>query len=121
MYIAQSPEDRAGHVVGNGQCVAFVIVAADAPHTSLWRRGMRVKGTRLFPGTAIASFDFEGNYGNHTDHSSHAAIYISQDAHGIYVWDQWVGHPVSHRLIHFQPVGHFVHPVNDGGAYSVIE
>ena len=44
----------------------------------------------LRPGTAIATFDPDGRYGNHTDGRSHAAIYLGQDATGIRVIDQWV-------------------------------
>jgi hypothetical protein len=40
-------------------------------------------------GTAIATFVENGRYGNHTDGSSHAAIYIGQTADGIEVIDQW--------------------------------
>ena len=45
--------------------------------------------TQLAPGTAIAVFDSNGRHGNHTDETSHAAIYLRQDAEGIYVIDQW--------------------------------
>ena len=44
----------------------------------------------LRPGTAIATFDPDGRYGNHTDGRSHTAIYLGQDATGIRVIDQWV-------------------------------
>jgi hypothetical protein len=37
-------------------------------------------------GTAIATFDGMGRYPNHA-HGNHAAIYISQDSVGIWVWD----------------------------------
>ena len=68
----------------------------------------------IAPGTAIATFDADGRYGNHTDGRSHAAIYLGQDASGIQVLDQWVGRnrdsqgrlvvapkPVSERTIKF--------------------
>lgn len=41
----------------------------------------------MVPGTAIATFDPSGKYGNHTDGRSHAAIYLGQDATGIQVLD----------------------------------
>src|SRR5712672_2307338 len=70
-------------VIGSGQCVAFVQKAAKAPPTDQWRKGKKVAGDRTVPaGTAIATFDPSGIYGNHTDGRSHAAIYISQDVTG---------------------------------------
>jgi hypothetical protein len=76
----------------------------------------------LTPGTAIATFDPNGTYGNHTDGRSHAAILMASDPKlGLHVWDQWVGHPVSMRWIRFQNGAPGVHPVNDGDAFYVIE
>lgn len=58
------------------------------PHTAAWQRGALVKGNvNMVPGTAIATFDPSGKYGNHTDGRSHAAIYLGQDATGIQVLD----------------------------------
>ncbi|EOI3442298.1 BPSL0067 family protein [Cronobacter turicensis] len=64
----------------------------------------------------MATFEQRGRYGNHTDGRSHAAIYPGQNAYGIVVLDQWMGHfldsnsrrvskphPVSERLIRFIP------------------
>jgi hypothetical protein len=118
-YVALSPEQYAGTVVGDGQCVAFVKVASGAPATSAWTQGSQVRGGSPTKGTAIATFDPDGTYGNHTDGTSHAAIYISQDASGLQVWDQWTGQPVHQRTIAFRAgVGQ---PVNDGDAFYVIE
>ncbi|HJS88205.1 MAG TPA: BPSL0067 family protein [Acetobacteraceae bacterium] len=91
-YVATDPERWIGHSsVGSGQCVALVQRATGAPLTAQWRRGALVKGNMaLRPGTAIATFDPNGRYGNHTDGRSHAAIYLGQDAHGIRVIDQWI-------------------------------
>jgi len=50
----------------------------------------------ISPGSIIATFK-NGNYPNVTGY--HAAIYISHDKNGIWVWDQWVGKPVHKRLI----------------------
>jgi len=118
-YVATSPEKYAGQVVGDGQCVAFVRAASGAPATSSWTKGALVKGTNLAKGTAIATFDSDGTYGNHTDGTSHAAIFISQDATGLQVWDQWIGQPVHQRAIAFR--GGQGKPVNDGDAFYVIE
>ncbi len=102
------------------------------PHTSAWRRGGLVKGNSLLrSGTAIATFDNDGRYGNYVDGRSHAAIYLGQGADGIYVLDQWARHahdaqgkviaipkPVEKRTIRFHKAGRLE---NDGDNYYVIE
>ena len=70
-------------------------------------------------GTAIATFDPDGRYGNHTDGRSHAAIFVAEQGDGLLVWDQWVHHPVSQRIIHFR--GGAGEPVNNGDQFCVIE
>jgi hypothetical protein len=116
-YIAASPQERLGEVVGSGQCVAYVQAAAAAPHTSKWKRGRLVKNDMsLARGTAIATFDPDGTYGNHTDGRSHAAIYLRQDENGLTVVDQWLGQPVHERHIRFGGS----RPVNDGDQFHVI-
>ena len=127
-YVAQSPELLSGTSSGDGQCVALVKRAAHAPPTSFWRRGALVKGNaRLQPGTVIATFDPIGRYGNHTNGTSHAAIYLGQDANGIRVLDQWVetrGHkpwhrPASERTIRFGATHD--HAVNNADNYYVVD
>lgn len=118
-WIAGTPEVHAGRSVANGQCVRYVQVCAGLPHTSNWRQGDPVRDSDIEPGTAIATFDEDGCYGNHTDGRSHAAIFIEQVDDGLRVWDQWVGHPVAERVIHFR--GGVGRPVNDGDAFCVIE
>jgi hypothetical protein len=99
-YIAKTPLAYVGQSVGNGQCVAYTQKAANMPRTVAWKRGELVKGNMtIAPGTAIATFDADGRYGNHTDGRSHAAIYLGQDASGIQVLDQWVGHRIQGRLV----------------------
>lgn len=120
-YVASNPAQYQNTVVGNGQCVAFVQQASSAPNTALWTRGGIARGTALPAGTAIATFDANGVYTNSTDGTSHAAIYVSHDAIGILVWDQWVGQPVHQRTIRFQGGAPGVKPVNDGDAFYVIE
>jgi len=56
-YVAPHPEQYAGQVVGDGQCVAFVKASSGAPVTSMWKRGQKVKGNNVSKGTAIATFD----------------------------------------------------------------
>ena len=107
-------------VVGSGQCVDLVKKAAGIGHTSEWNRGEAVLGNQnLRPGTAIACFDRNGRYGNHTDGSSHAAIYLGPSTvypGGIRVYDQWNGQPAHERDI--RPAGGSA--VNSARSYSVI-
>jgi hypothetical protein len=117
-WTATDPERYDGEVVGDGQCVAYVQRACGAPHTSQWRQGALVKGSDLAQGTAIATFDPNGTYGNHVGRS-HAAIFHQQNPTGLLVWDQWVGHPVAPRLIRFR--NGQGSPVNDGDQFHVIE
>lgn len=118
-HIAPHPETYAGRVVGNGHCVAYVREAAKLGHTSTWRAGDAP--TRDTPaGTAIATFDDDGRYGNHTDGRSHAAILIAWEPEGLRVWDQWLGQPVHSRLIRFPVIGKPT-AANDGHAYRLID
>ena len=119
-YIASNAHRFLGQSVGNGQCVAFVRAAANAPATTAWRKGDLVKGNMTIqPGTAIATFDANGHYGNHTDGRSHAAIYLEQSDDGISVLDQWAMpeiQPVHPRTIKLgQPL-----PVNNGNKFYII-
>jgi hypothetical protein len=118
-WIAVDPERYEGQSVGSGQCVAFVQAAALAPRTAGWTRGVLVRGGNVPAGTAIATFDPDGSYGNHTDKRSHAAILVAEQAGGLLVWDQWRNHPVSQRVIRFK--GGAGDPVNDGDYFHVIE
>lgn len=131
-YIAKTARAYIGQLIGNGQCVAYTKKAATMPPTVAWRRGDAVKGNAdIAPGTAIATFDSSGRYGNHTDGRSHAAIYLGQDANGIRVLDQWVSHrltrtgekitvpqPVHERIIRFHKAPR---AENDGDNYYVVE
>jgi hypothetical protein len=89
--------------VGSGQCVALVQKACNVGHTSTWSAGDPVLGNSgIQPGTPIATFDQDGKYGNHTDGTSHAAIYMGPSTTkpgGIQVYDQWKGHAASVRDI----------------------
>ena len=72
-------------------------------------------------GTAIATFEANGTYTPET--GNHAAIYLSQDAAGLWVYDQWRGQPVHKRIIRFEGgkgkgTGS---KSNDGKLYRVIQ
>ena len=77
-------------------------------------QGAKVKGNQsIRPGTAIATFNSHGLYANNST-GNHAAIYIGQDAYGIWVYDQWVRQgSVQKRRIPFRGGGS---PSNDGDA-----
>lgn len=118
MYVSADYDTYLGQVVGSGQCVDYVKVAANAPATNLWSEGPKVRNAHLLPGTAIATFQ-NGKYQNLTNGDSHAAIFLRQVTDGIFVNDQWAGQPVSLRLIRFK--GGQGTPNNDGDAFSVVE
>ena len=116
--VATNYAQYAGQNVGSGQCVALVQAGDPAVGlTRTWTAGEAVQGnTALQPGTPIATFDANGKYGNHLDGSSHAAIYLGQDANGMRVMDQWVGHPASERVIPWSGA----RAANSGSAFRVI-
>ena len=121
-YIARNPQGYDGKAVGTGQCVAFVQAASGAPNTGGWKPGKLVKGDPAIAlGTVIATFSSAGEYTNSLDGTSHAAVYVKQDAKGILVWDQWKGQPVHQRWIRFQGGAPGVKPVNDGDAFYVVD
>ncbi len=83
--------------------------------------------TALAPGTAIATFDANGRYANHS-HGNHAAIYLSQDANGIRVIDQWNRRNAQGRIVSQQPPHIRVLQFDDrrgasdnGNRFSVVE
>lgn len=117
-FIATNPEKYKGILVGSGQCVAFVQESSGAPLTKYWKEGIKVRGSQIASGTAIATFK-DGVYPSNAT-GNHAAIYVSQDSIGITVWEQWSGHPVAQRHIRFQG-GQGSSASNDGDAYSVVE
>ena len=100
-----------------GQCVSYVKqVCPSLPQTAKWKKGAQAKNAaKLLPGTVIATFNDDGNY------EGHAAIYISQNADGITVIDQYRTppnpKPVSQRLLRFGARGRS----NDGDQFYVVE
>jgi hypothetical protein len=130
VYVGANPGQWIGQKqVGDGECVALVEKATGAPRDKDWRQGALVQGnTELAPGTAIAVFDSSGRYGNHTDETSHAAIYVRQNAEGIYVIDHWNVRVGGQIVSHWGPAETFV-PFNRpdrsligrGESYHVIQ
>ncbi|WP_426954466.1 BPSL0067 family protein [Muricoccus radiodurans] len=109
-----------GRSVGSGQCVALVQAANPAiGPTRGWSRGAAVRGNvALQPGTAIATFDASGRYANARNGSSHAAIYLGQDATGIQVLDQWAGRAAAVRTIPWSARG--ATAANTGERFHVV-
>jgi len=110
--------------VGSQHCVALVQRYAKAPVTSVWKEGKSVKGNlQIARGTAIATF-VNGKYPN-LPHGNHAALYVSQDAHGIWIMDQWKNKAkVSKRYLRSLGTwqdGSFIRPSDNADAFSIIE
>ena len=113
--------------VGSKHCVALLQHYAALPNTSHWTAGAVVIGDlTIAKGTAIATF-VNGHYQSLAT-GNHAAFFLSQDAGGMWIMDQWrddIQKPrVSKRYISKQgkhSSGAFVNPSNNADAYSVIE
>lgn len=127
-YIYSKVDDLNGtDLVGSHQCVALVQHYAKAPLTSAWKEGKMVKGNQMMQkGSAIATF-VNGKYPSHA-HGNHAAFYVSQDAGGIWIMDQWKGDSnkptVSKRYIKSlgkNKDGTYSRPSNNADAFSIIE
>jgi hypothetical protein len=119
-YVAANPEHYLGKKVGTGQCVAYVEAASMIGSTGTWHAGVKVLKAspgQIAKGTIIATM-VDGHYPNHS-HGNHAAIYLSQDASGIQVIDQWLGQPVHYRTIHNH--GDHGSPSNDASKFYVVE
>ena len=109
-------------MIGAGYCVDFVKAAAGVPLTTAWHEGAPVRGNpHIAPGTAIATFESDGSYTSES--GNHAAIYLSQDDRGIWVYDQWRSQSVHKRLIPFEDGsgGKWGSKSNDGRRFAVIE
>ncbi len=117
---ASSWNQYAGQSVGSGQCVALVQSAdSNVGLTRTWAQGTQVQGNaEIRPGTAIATFDSTGRYANATDGSSHAAIYLGQNAQGIQVLDQWAGSPAAYRTIRWSSATGMA--ANTGSSFYVV-
>jgi len=109
-----------GRSTGGGQCVALVRATNPAiGSTAHWVRGDPVRGNAsLQPGAASATFAASGHYANATDGSSHSAIYLGQNAHGVQVLDQWAGSPAAVRTIPWSNPGAVA--ANTGSAFHVV-
>jgi len=108
-------------------CAIMVQMTTRAPNTELWRSGIKVKDAlpgEIEPGTAIATFDANGRYPTTDPPGRHAAVYVSHDASGIVVIDQWAGtNPKTtpgQRTIAYKGVA-LTQWQNNGDYYYVVE
>lgn len=98
-----------------GQCVSYVKhVCPSLPQTSQWSKGAKVKdASGIVAGTIIATFNASGGY------LGHVAVYVSKDATGITVYDQYLsGNPakaIGSRVIRYDGTGN-----NDGDNYFIV-
>jgi len=127
-YVYSKVDDLDGtDKVGSKQCVALLQHYARLPNTSMWKEGaIVIDNSLIVKGTAIATF-VGGKYLSHAT-GNHAAFYLSKDASGIWVMDQWANDTtkpkVSKRYIRKKgknSQGGYVDPSNNAEAYSVIE
>lgn len=105
---------------GEHQCVVLVQGVSPAPQTAMWTRGRKVLDAaqgEIPEGTVIATFDANGKY---PLTARHAAIYVSHDANGIVVYDQWTRQRmVKKRIIRLKNLP--MRDVNDAKYYYVVE
>jgi hypothetical protein len=117
--------DAITKLVGTHTCAALVQHYTRVGPTRRWREGAKVRGHKTIKrGTAVATF-VDGKYPNKAS-GNHAALYVKQDATGIYVVDQWEGYeePITSRRMRFKgkrPDGSYKDPSNNGDALSIIE
>jgi hypothetical protein len=113
--------------IGDGECVTLIRTLTpslkDRP-TSSWKQGARVLGNKdVKPGTAIANF-VNGKWPG-LNKGNHAAFYLRQDHHGIWVIDQWVGKsPIASHSIPSRGVrkdGSYPLMSDNADAFFVIE
>lgn len=99
-----------------GECVSLVKKNINMPQTTKWKAGILVRGGKIDEGTVIATF-FDGK-----SYKGHAAFYLSQDADGITVVEQYNGlQKIQTRKIRFKGKSNIKDGVNDGDSYSVVE
>lgn len=124
-YVYSEAEDLEDMpTAGTKQCVALIKQYAKTPPSSAWQEGAVVKGNLLLKkGSAIATF-INGKYQNHGS-GNHAAFYVSQNAAGILLVDQWsTSKTIRKRRLPFlgkDKDGNFISPSNNGDAFSVVE
>ena len=100
-----------------GPCVSYVKkVCPTLLVTSSWKKGAAVReNAAIAAGTVIATFNAAGKY------EGHAAIYVSQSAAGVSVYDQYVTPPnpkaIGPRTLRWGAPGRS----NNGDNFYVVE
>lgn len=129
-YVYSKVDDLEGkEKVSLKSCASLVQWYTRAPGDAkkTWREGITVRGNggTIKKGTAVATF-VKGRYPSGL-HGKHAALYIEQEAHGVWVMDQWEGDSkptISKRLMYFKGTTSdgesYIDPSNNGDALSVI-
>jgi hypothetical protein len=101
-----------------GQCVSYVTQACPTlpAGTFVWKKGAAVKDNPgIAAGTVIATFNEQGHY------FGHAAIYVRQDAHRLFVYDQWVSGTNPKAIGPRQIAWHGHGIANRGDGFFVVE
>jgi hypothetical protein len=112
-------------LVSTGSCASLVMHYTRVGQAKDWKQGERVRGnTTIKRGTAIATF-VNAVYPNF-NHGNHAALYVRQEADGIWVVEQWkeLDKPQKRKLLFKGPNnanGPYVDPSNNGDAFSIID
>jgi hypothetical protein len=128
-YIATDPLSFIGRgQVGDGECVALVKRATGAPQTSSWHAGESVEAHAPPAGTAVATFDPDGHYGNYTDGTSHAAVLTKWTPRGFYALEQYNIRDRSGAItlrivprVRFYEFGYTAgKPIDNGSNYRVV-
>lgn len=108
---------------GRAECVQLLKTLMDAPRTTFWREGRKLRASwdQVEPGTAIATFK-RGQYPQKSKArgSKHAAIFLRASEAGIYVFDQFAHRAVASER--FIPWHHprDRRPSNNAAAYSTV-
>lgn len=110
--------------VSTGSCASLIQHYLPVGKAATWVAGVSVtqSGVTIAKGTAVATF-VNGKYPNKAK-DNHVAFFISKDADGITVMDQWTSKPtIGSRKMRFKGKnadGTFKDPSNNGDALSVI-
>jgi hypothetical protein len=110
-----------GKTVGDGAPASLLQEVAKAPQPAEWAKGDKVVQATIRPGTPIATFNSEGSFGEGA--GSHAAIFITQNKNGIWVYDQYKTAAGLQRAIEARFIRNRAgsgSPSNDASAYFVV-
>jgi len=109
-----------GADAGSKGCVAAVKALTDLMKvpTALWRRGKKVKGNNILPGTAIATFPIKQGDEDGFRYKGHAAIFVAYTARGFEAYHQWISTPFHKSELKYKCSGYVS---NDAEAFYVIE